>query len=127
MGARRHATEADVLAYAPALSGLAAGILAAIVSATALLVSLEAWGTKAYDGHLNLAAHIGSRFLAGASVAGPAGPVTSRAIGAISTSYAAPTVEPSDGDLALSAYGQLYKMLRDSIIVVPLVTRGMCL
>lgn len=126
-GARRHARVEEVLVYANGdLDALDPEVLQEIVDATALMISLDAWGLKAFDGHLNLAAHFGSKAKSATS-ASPSGAVTSRSIGALSISYgtaAAPAA--SDGDLSSTSYGQLYLMLKRTLLVPPMAIGGLC-
>lgn len=123
---RQHASSAEVLAYAQgALDALDSGVLETIVSATARMVSLDFWNTKAHDGHLNLAAHVAKKALESAGAAASSGPIASRSLGPLSVTYAVPTVVPSDGNLGSTAWGQLYILLRDSILVLP-ITAGGC-
>lgn len=130
MAARHYTTSADdkaeILAYAPGLSSLSSAQLDHVITWTARLINLRRWAQKASDGHLLLIAHIGT-VLGSGGAAAPAGPVTARAIGPINTSYAGPAIEPSDGNLNGTGYGQQYLMLRNSIVVVPLGHGGLTL
>lgn len=123
----KHATKAQVLTYASALSAIDPEPLQSIVDATALMISLEAWGSKAFDAHKNLAAHFGSKALSSGTGGGASGPVTSRSIGPLSVSYAAPVMSAGDVVQGASRYGDIYLMLRETVVVPPLTAGGLCL
>ena len=125
MAARHYTTsaedKAEILAYAPGLSALSTAQLEQVITWTARVINLQRWGRKTSDGHLLLIAHVGTVQGAGAAAA-PSGAVTARTIGGISTSYGAAAVEPGEGNLNGTGYGQQYLLLRRSIVVVPLGT-----
>lgn len=97
--------------------------LLAILSVACSMISLEAWGSKANMGGAYLAAHIAT--MAGAKgMGGEGGPATSRSLGGLSTSYA--TIA---GDTSSAAFnsraGRMYIMLRDSLLILPIVGTGL--
>lgn len=116
--ARRYATSAEVAA----LTGLADdAALQSVVDRAKHHVSLEAWGIKASDGHLLVAAHFATVYLDPSSSAAQSGNVASRSIGSISVSYA---VAASDDPLfGTTKYGREFLALKRGIIVAPVCGR----
>ena len=85
----------------------------------------DRWGSKYDEGHLLLTAHtlVRAGALSGAGGASQAtGPVASTTVGPVSRSYAVAAAS-ADGadDLELTAYGQLFKRKRKTLVRTPVV------
>lgn len=98
----------DVTAVDAALSAVSAGAQTMILaSANALRPSAfdGAAGPKFFEARAYYAAHRGRRWVDTAG-SGAAGPIASESIGGMSAAYVAPAT--SDGDFAMTAWGQQY-------------------
>jgi hypothetical protein len=91
-----------------------------MLAAAGVLVG-ELWGQLRSQGHMARTAHLLT--MAGASSAGggESGPVASRAIGAISISYATAAIAAGDESLARTKWGRLYLDMRAVVMVGPTV------
>lgn len=73
-----------------------------------------AWGSKADDATLYLAAHIATIMKNGSAT--PAGPVTSEAVGSVSRSYGVSLVAARE-NYASTVWGRMYLELRSTLFV----------
>ncbi len=109
-----YALIADLLAVFPEFGGTATDVLQFALDSAQQMIGLDAWREKAFYGHIYLAAHI----LADGSAAGGGGTVSMRKVDKLSISYAvAASLSTEDN----TKYGRMYVMLRDSLVILPLV------
>jgi hypothetical protein len=96
-------------------------LLGLLLDTACSMISVECWGDKASAGHTYLTAHLAT--VAGAAgQGGEGGPLTSQGMGAISASWATTGFDASDASFSGTKWGRMYIMLRDSLIVLPLVS-----
>lgn len=96
-------TWAEVILVAPELAGLSVNTQNAILANVARQVNATAWGDKANDGMVYLAAHLGTL-----TKRKGAGPVTMEKLGAMERGYG---MIPGHDALALTAYGVEYERM----------------
>lgn len=136
--AQRYATDAEVLALAPELAGIAEPMRLAWLDITRCWLSPSVIGHCCSQAHAMLTAHALTTLPSGGPGGGggaPTGPLSGEANGPASRSYATPPVgtTPGDAELATSAYGLMYISLsrtwktRTSAVLMsrdPLFARG---
>jgi hypothetical protein len=90
-----------------------------VLSCTCSMINLECWGSKASCGSTYLAAH----FLATMGFGtGEVGPISSKKIKDLSLTYAISA--SSDAEFGSTRWGRLYTMMRDTLLIGGLSTRG---
>lgn len=106
-----YATVADVIALAKELAGVDSDQLELIVDVISHeMIDAGAWGSKLFEAHRLLAAHVATIEL---NPSGATGLVASRTIGQISESYQAST--PTDAEFGATKYGRYYLLLRRTL------------
>src|SRR5688572_30134825 len=105
--ASRYATLAEIRALSPQLESDTTDpevLLARWMGIAEALVGVDAWADLASRGHALLVAHLAAGAVGGAF--GPAGPVTSEAVGAVSRSFGSSSAPADqDADLRTTFYG----------------------
>lgn len=91
---------------APELATVPDGRLCLFIQQAERRVNRAAWGVRADDGVMYLAAHLAIQ--AGKGASAPVGPVSSVSVGEVSQSFA---VAPDGGSLSATSYGQEYLSL----------------
>lgn len=105
------------------LSALDTLLLDDIVDDAACLMQPEAWGKKLVPGLSMLICHYGYRYTQLSGGAAAAGPIASRSIGKLSTSYGSASMSQADSEMASTVWGQGYLTMRATIIIAPLTGR----
>ena len=84
----------------------------------------DCWGGKAKAGHILLTAHFA--IVSGAPGAGgESGPASSKTIDKISKGYATTSFNTDDAAFASTRYGRQYLALRETVMCLPIVGRGL--
>lgn len=101
----------DVEAIAPELASVAEAAQTIVLAAVGKQVGSGQWGDLQKEGQLALAAHMGTLV---ARSAGAVGPVVSRTVGPVSTTYS--VIAGAVGSLGSTGWGQEYMRL---ILILP--------
>ena len=112
--AQRYATVDDLEVLDAGVSALASDTVSEALAAAENLVDVPLWRDKASHAHARLALHLLA--LTTGALGGEKGPVTSRSVGALSTSYAAAPF--GDDALGSTRWGRAFLMLRAAVPVV---------
>lgn len=90
----------------------------------AALISIEAWGDLASNGHAMLAAHYLKLASFGSDSSTGKGPVTSERVGDVAVSYASGPAATAEGDYGTTVYGRRYLELRGGVFVGAIAIRS---
>jgi len=108
-------TAAQVKALFPEVT-LADGVVESWLAVATLHHNVDAWGTRSDWGLQVLTAHYCLAHQARvAGRTGPSGPVSSRAVGPVSTSFAVAQLGAEDAELSSTRAGQLYLRSRKGV------------
>ncbi len=114
----------DITNVAPEFESVDPDVIEFWIESARDYVAESRWGTKAKRGIMFMAMHLMSRNGLGdnASIGG-VGAVVSETVGGISTTYDVASSSSADGSaLGLTSYGEMFLMLRKTIVGTPLVT-----
>lgn len=114
----RFATSTDVLLWYPGLSTVSAPLMQAAIDGAECMFDAETWGCNLLMGSVHYIAHVlllQQAAATGGSSGGGSGPISKMSMGPVAIEYASTASSTNNGSLGLTAAGQQYLALRDSL------------